>query len=105
MLEGVIDMWSQLRNLQGKTLRTLDRRYPFDVVDVTPTQVILKLHRTRKQRRILKDEIVDSFGELKRQGKISRARIEDNYSLRKRRQGSAISLRQTVYVLIIHFWF
>ena len=75
-------MWLQLRNLQGKTLRTLDRRYPFDVVDVTPTQAILKLHRTRKQRRILKDEIVDSFGELKRQGKISRARIEDNYSPR-----------------------
>lgn len=38
---ATIDFWTEIRNLKGRTLKTLDRRKPFQVVEVTEHTVIV----------------------------------------------------------------
>ncbi|MBN1139680.1 MAG: hypothetical protein JXM73_24115 [Anaerolineae bacterium] len=76
-----MDCWSQIRTLQGKTLRTLDQRKPFTVVDILDSQVALKVS-TGKIRPVRRDEIEGPFRELVREGEITRTRIQAQYSAR-----------------------
>ena len=74
-----MDCWPQIRALEGKTLQTLDRHKPFEVVAVAESQVALKLS-TGKIRTVRRKEIEDAFGELTLGGAISRSEIHERHS-------------------------
>ena len=77
-----MDCWSEIAQLKGHTLKTLDRRKPFDVVAITDQTVIVKPHTSSKERFIDRQEIEGAFDQLMRQGQISRAEIQARYSPR-----------------------
>ena len=37
-------LWQMIRNLEGQTLKTLDRKRPFDIITVDDTQIIVRPH-------------------------------------------------------------
>jgi len=39
-----MEIWVEVKKLQGKTLKTLDRNNPFDIVDVGARKLIVKPH-------------------------------------------------------------
>lgn len=47
-----INCWEEIKNLSGRTLKTLDRRKPFQVVEVTEHIVTVMPLGTEKERPI-----------------------------------------------------
>jgi hypothetical protein len=76
-----MDFWSQIRALEGKSLRTLADRKPFEVVSVAQNKIVLKIS-TEKIRTVWRKEIEGAFHELTRTGDISREEIEERHSPR-----------------------
>lgn len=74
-----MDCWSQVRTLEGKPLRTLDRHKPFEVVAMAENQVALKVS-TGKIRTVRRTEIEGAFRELTLTGAISRSGIRERHS-------------------------
>lgn len=74
-----MECWSQVLALEGKPLRTLDRRKPFEVVAVAENQVALKVS-TGKIRPVRREEIEGAFHELMLKGEISRSEIRERHS-------------------------
>lgn len=74
-----MDCWSQVRALEGRPLRTLDRHKPFEVVAVAENQVALKVS-TGKIRTVRHKEIEGAFRELTLTGKISQSEIHERHS-------------------------
>ena len=75
-----MSIWSEIEKLQGKTLNTLDRKKPFDIVYVGEQTVIVRPHVRRLERPIRRQVIEDAFAELKLRGEISRCEIRDRYT-------------------------
>ena len=73
-------IWSEFRKLQGKTIRTLDRRNPFDVSYVGQDTLIVTPQVSGKVRTINREIIESAFIELKTKGELSRSEIQDRYS-------------------------
>ena len=48
-----MNIWMEIEKLKGQTLRTLDQRKPFDVVDVLENVVVIRPHIHGKVRKIL----------------------------------------------------
>ena len=74
-----MDCWPQIQALEGKTLQTLDRHKPFEVVMVAESRVTLKVS-TGKIRTVRRKEIEDAFRELTLGGAISRSEIRERHS-------------------------
>lgn len=75
-----MDMWLAIRQLKGKTLRTLDRNNPFDVVDITEQMIVVRPHASGIERTIRRKEIEPAFQELRARGMIERVNIRERYS-------------------------
>ncbi len=75
-----MDTWSQISRLRGTTLKTLDQKHPFDIVEVAPEAVTVRPHATDKERAIRRAEIEPAFKELVAKGVLSRADIRARYS-------------------------
>jgi hypothetical protein len=73
-------IWSEIKKLKGTTLRTLDQNKPFDIVEVTDQNVIVKPHARGIERTVEREAIEDAFGELALRGEIARTDIQDKYS-------------------------
>jgi len=76
-----MDFWSQIRALEGKSLRTLAQRKPFEVVSVAENKIALKIS-TRKIRTVPRKEIEKAFRKLILTGKVDRWEIEEQHSPR-----------------------
>jgi hypothetical protein len=76
---SLMDCWPEIQALEGKTLRTLDRRKPFEIVMVAEKQVVLKVS-TGKVRTVRRSEIEDAFCELTLRGTLSRSGIHERHS-------------------------
>jgi hypothetical protein len=74
-----MDCWPQIQALEGKTLHTLDRRKPFEIVMVAEKQVVLKVS-TGKIRTVRRSEIEGAFCELTLRGTLSRSGIHERHS-------------------------
>lgn len=74
-----MDCWSQIRALEGKPLRTLDRYKPFEVVAVAENQVALKVS-AGKIWTVRCKEIKGAFRQLTLTGAISRSEIRERHS-------------------------
>ena len=73
-------IWSEIKKLKGTTLKTLDQNRPFDIVEVTDQNVIVKPHARGIARTIKREAIEDAFGELALRGEITRADIRERYA-------------------------
>ena len=72
----------QFTPLEGRTLRTLDRRNAFHVVSVTDDIVSIRVQSTNKPRPIPMREIEHAYPELVAAGHITRVDIEARHSPR-----------------------
>ena len=74
-----MDLWIELKKLQGRTLRTLGQGKLFDVVVVLSDSIVVKPHSSGRERPVARTAIEGSFRELASHGQISRSKIEDSY--------------------------
>jgi len=75
-----MEIWVEVKKLQGKTLKTLDRNNPFDIVDVGARKLIVKPHVRGIERGIRRQAIEGAFKELVMRGEITRADIRCRHS-------------------------
>jgi hypothetical protein len=75
-----MDIWGNMRSLQGKTLQTLDRRNRFDVTYVGSDVLLVKPHVSGIERKIQRTVIEAAFVELSARGELSRVDIRERYS-------------------------
>ena len=75
----VMDIWIEIKKLQGKTLATLDRRREFKVIQVLPSQIVIETS-TGAPRNIPWNNVQQSWAELEKNGEITRTDIMRLYS-------------------------
>lgn len=75
-----MDCWNEISKLNGKTLKTLDRGNPFDVIEVTQNAAVLRPHESGIERKVLRDEIESAYSELVSKGELTRVTIRTKYS-------------------------
>lgn len=75
-----MDIWPAIEGLKGKTLRTLDRNNPFDVVDVTDQTIVVCPHASGRERTIRRKEVEPAYQELRTRGVVERADIRERHS-------------------------
>lgn len=74
-------MWEHIRKLTGTTLKTLERGHPFDVVEVGSENATVRPQATGIKRTIEKETFEEAFKELATRGELSRADIQERYTL------------------------
>jgi hypothetical protein len=77
-----MDVWDEVSNLNGKTLKTLDKGREFDILDISKNYLFIKIHSTGKERKIERRMIESAYRELALRGEISRADIEKRHAPR-----------------------
>lgn len=75
-----MDIWSEIRNLQGDTLKTLDRGNPFDVSYVGNDTLFVSPQISGKARPIKRGTFEEAFNELRIRGELSRSDIQTRSS-------------------------
>jgi hypothetical protein len=73
-------VWKEIQALQGHTLRTLDKRKPFDIVSVTENTVLVIPHSTGKERPLPRTGIENAYRRLLAIGRLTLAEIEKEYA-------------------------
>jgi hypothetical protein len=73
-----MDLWVEIKNLEARTLYTIDQKKPFTVLRVLPDRVVVE-NSENKERPIRWFEIEKSWNHLKRYGTITRTEIMDSY--------------------------
>ncbi len=75
-----MELWSEIEKLEGKVLKGLDQRKPFEVVKVLNSSVIVMPLSTKKERLVPRKEFEGAYRELIALGQISRNQIMALYS-------------------------
>jgi hypothetical protein len=75
-----MNIWIEINKLTGQTLRTLDQRRPFDVVDVNEHAVIVRPHKNEIERYISREAIENAYRRLVVAGEITRTEIHSEFS-------------------------
>lgn len=74
-----VDLWAEVKKLEGKTLYTLEQKEPFLVVQVLHDRVIIE-NSKNNERPIRWSEIRGAWGHLEQHGTITRAEIMESFS-------------------------
>jgi len=74
-----MDLWGEVKKLEGRELHTLDRGRPLRVLDVGADYVLIVTSKS-KRRSIRWIEIQNSWDYLERHGQITRTKIMESYS-------------------------
>jgi hypothetical protein len=77
-----MNVWSEIKKMEGKTLYTLDWNKPFDIMSVSSNKVFLWIHSTEKERTIHWNEIEESWNHLEEHKMLTRTEIQRLYSER-----------------------
>ena len=75
-----LDIWNELRNLTGQTLKTLDQRKPFEIVAMTQSTIMVCPQRTGKARPIRRDGLQRAYHWLVGTGKLTLTEIENEFA-------------------------
>ena len=75
-----MDLWNEIKNLEGKIIRTLLQQKPFEVVEVRDKAVIIKPFVRGIKRRVPRKEIEGAYRELISLGQISRSQFKALHS-------------------------
>lgn len=74
------NLWTRLQSLSGKTLYTLDRKKPFDIVTVNTDRLVVSPHASSKERPIHRQVFTGAWQELTQRGEISFMDIKVRHS-------------------------
>jgi len=77
-----MNVWDEVKKLEGKTLKTLDWEKPFDIQDVLSNIVVIWIRSTKKERIIHWREIEESWNHLEEYRILTRTEIHKLYSER-----------------------
>jgi len=77
-----MDLWSEIKKLEGKTLTTLDQGRSFEVLVVLNSGVVINPLRTKKERLVPWKQIEGAFRQLLALGQITRSEIETQHAPR-----------------------
>lgn len=78
----MVDLSTEIKKLNGRTLYSLAQRRPFDIVSVDVYEVEIYVRSTGKKRRVPMTEIACAWDILRRAGRITRGEIEERCSPR-----------------------
>jgi len=78
----VNQLWDEIRKMNGLTLKTLDRRKPFDIVAVTENTITVLPLSTQKERPIPRAGIENAYRRLTVTGRITLKELEDEFTPR-----------------------
>jgi hypothetical protein len=70
-------MIEQLKRLEGKTLKTLDRHKEFTVLAVDHRGILIDVHSTQKERQIFKDQFEEAWEYLQKNGEMAAVHVLD----------------------------
>ena len=103
-----MNLWAEISDMEGRCLKTLDRGFKFDMVKVTPSSIIVRPHRTNKERLIPRVEIEGAWKELVAWGHISRTQIEARHAPRNPVYVAAIlselpGVRYTIKPIVVYY--
>lgn len=73
-------VWQQIDYLAGRTLKTLERHKPFEVIEVTSSDLQIYVYSSLRKLRIQRVEIEGAWQELQEKGTISSSDIKSRYS-------------------------
>ncbi len=73
---GIMDLTVELRNLQGKRLATLYQNKPFEIAQVSGSQIVLKT-QTEQQCAITLKEITRAWNRLQKNKKLTSSEVRD----------------------------
>jgi hypothetical protein len=71
-----VNLWEEIKKLEGKTLFTLDRKSPFEIRYVSNIKVILRTS-TGKDRPLLWTELEQAWKHLEKHKKLTRREIRE----------------------------
>jgi hypothetical protein len=77
-----MNIWMEIKYLKGQTLRTLDQRKPFTIVDVTETMVIVRPLSTKIDRPISREGVEAALSHLLTTGQLLPKEIDDQFAPR-----------------------
>jgi hypothetical protein len=77
-----MEIWDDLKALEGKTLSTLDQNKKFDMTSVSNEIILIHIHSTKKKRSIRSKEITSAWEKLKIERTLSRSQIEQEFAPR-----------------------
>jgi hypothetical protein len=72
----------EIKKLEGKRLRTLNRHKPFEIVAVSENSVIVLPLETQKERPIPREGIEEAYRHLTVTGQLTLAELENEYNPR-----------------------
>lgn len=75
-------LWNEIKEMKGLTLRTLDRHNPFEIVDVTESTVIILPKSTGKERPISREGVENAYRHLTVTGRLTLVEIEEEFTPR-----------------------
>lgn len=93
------NLWKEISNLKGRTLKTLDRCKEFEIQAVSESSVIVLPRSTGKPRPIMRTGIENAWQHLVSTGRITPIEIEDAFSSNNSAYVSALlaSLSGVIY--------
>ena len=77
---NTLNIWKEITNLKGQTLKTLDRRMEFEVQVVSESSIIVLPHSTGKPRPIMRIGFESAWQRLVSKGRITPIEIENEFS-------------------------
>ena len=74
------NIWGEIQKLSGTTVRTLNRRKPFDIISVTEQSIIILPRATGKERTIQRIVVENAYRRLVVTGSLTRSDIQKDFS-------------------------
>lgn len=75
-----MDIWKEVEKLVGESLKTLAQRKVFSIISMSNSSLTILVGSSKKERRVSRDEIIDSATHLFSYKKLSRMKIRDSFS-------------------------
>lgn len=77
-----LNLWNEIKKLNGNILRTLDRHNPFEIIAVTESTVIIRLKSTGNERPISRKGLEEAYRHLMVTGRLTCEEIDQKYTPR-----------------------
>ncbi len=102
------NIWNEISNLKGRTLKTLDRHKPFEIVALTENVVTVLPKSTGKERPISREGVDNAYRHLTVTGRLSLTEIENDFAPYNPVYVAAIlaelpGVRYTIRPITLHF--
>jgi len=73
-------VWDRIEYLIGQSLKTLEQNQPFEIMEITPSDIQICIYSTLETRRIKRGILEGIWMQLISDGCIEESEIRENYS-------------------------